>query len=773
MRIPYWLGIGMLTAQFASATEPFVERVWPPVLQRGQTKRIEFTGQGLGQTSGLWTSVPGVEIHGRPIASESDGQISLDITLPADAPLGLYGLRLATPNGLSNPHLFLIDELPVTVSQPVAAPVVMITSLPVALAATVRAAHVDRYGVEVTSGQKLTFEVIGNRLGKNFDPVVTIRDSQGKFIARGDNSVGLMFDCRFAHTFPTAGRYVVEVTDARYAGEPDWTYVLRIGEFPAVWTVVPAAANPQARGAGGLINQELRIASTKPATWVPIALTDRPIFVEQEPNDAPEQATTAASPLALSGMLCGVLREPGEEDWFQFPLAKGQTLRVRSLTQAIGSAADLELILYEPTNEPIDREVARNDETSVSDGRNTNFVQDANLTFGARTDGLHRLLVRDLTEAGSAAHTYVIEISENLPELRLAAEISALTVPRGTWQPLPLKITRTSFQGPIELELRGAPVGVSLEPNVIPAEATEFVGRLTASVDVLETIATLQIIGRATVTENGQERTVECLTTTHPLIDRQLMNKDRILYALRVDQRDLPHSLTDRIALQITPAAPFDFQLTDEKLDLPKYQTADLKLTTSRTAGFDGPITFSALGGQLGDEREERVQVYFRAPPATVGQAEIIGTFANRILTNYQQSRVDVTAVAEQNGRTVRLTRTLRLDIHPAFQPQFEPAQIEITPGAVALATVQARRVPTFEGEIQLTGQNLPSGIAVKDSIMLSAGQTEQMVEIAVKPELPPGRYELRYEAAGYVGKFQELVRSPVLVVNVKKPENK
>lgn len=759
LRVPLILSV-LWAARAATAAEPFIERLWPPVMQRGQTARIEFSGSDLQQTFGLWTSIPGVDLTIKPADVAAADRVALDVTVPPNAPLGLYGLRLATPSGLSNVHLFLVDELPVVVASTDAAKSI---SLPACVVATVRKSQVDRYPFEVAAGQSLTFEVIGNRFGKNFDPVVTIRDIQGKFVARCDNSIGLMFDCRFAHKFAAAGRYFIDVADARYAGEPDWSYVLRVGEFPETRTVNPGAANSPANGEGRWEFRELRDAPNKLATWVPIALTKSPIVVEQEPNDSFDDATTAGSPLSLSGALCGVLDRPGDEDWFQFPLAKGQSLRVRSLTQAIGSAADLEVVLYEPSNEPAGREVTRNDETSVNDGRNTNFVQDANLTFGARADGLHRLLVRDLTGAGSASHTYVIEIGENLPEFKLAAEISALVVPRGTWQPLPIKITRNGYAGPIELELRGAPDGVTFDKPTIPADATEFVAKVMVANDAVEQLGTLQLIGRVAV----NDREIEAVAATHPLIDRQLMNKDRIIYALRVDQRELPFSLTNRLALQITPPAPFDLLLADDKLDLPKYQTADLSLMMARAPGFESPIAFSVQGGQLGDEREERVQVYFRAPAATKDQLSVVGTFANRILTQYQQHRVDVTAAAEHDGRTVRLTRTFRIDIHPAFQPVFEPAQIEMTPGAKTSVMLLTKRVPTFNGEVQLTGTP-PNGFTVPASLTLAPGQAEQPIEIAVQPNQPPGRYELRYEAAAYVGKFQELVRGPVLVVNVK-----
>src|SRR4051812_18637504 len=93
-------GIAVFAAGQSGFAEPFVERVWPPVLQRGQTTRVELSGTELERPLGIWTSVPGVAVQGIPTDMSTEDTVSLDIAVPAHAPLGLYGLRLATANGL-------------------------------------------------------------------------------------------------------------------------------------------------------------------------------------------------------------------------------------------------------------------------------------------------------------------------------------------------------------------------------------------------------------------------------------------------------------------------------------------------------------------------------------------------------------------------------------------------------------------------------------------------------------------------------------------------
>ena len=94
--------------------QAFVEQLSPSVLQRGATNRIEVLGSDTADAVGLWSSLPANVFRARPVAVSGSKTATFEVELTAQAPLGLYGLRLATRSGLSNVHLFLVDELPVT-----------------------------------------------------------------------------------------------------------------------------------------------------------------------------------------------------------------------------------------------------------------------------------------------------------------------------------------------------------------------------------------------------------------------------------------------------------------------------------------------------------------------------------------------------------------------------------------------------------------------------------------------------------------------------------
>ena len=758
--------------------QAFVEHLSPPVLQRGAVSRLEVFGTETSDAVGLWSSLPKDVLKVRSSGPGAAARASVEVELAPAAPLGLYGLRLATRSGLSNVHLFLVDELPVSVRPPdLAAEASHPVTLPVCITAPCRPATVDRYAISVQAGQQVSFEVIGNRFGKDYDPLIQIRNAAGRMLGQCDNSVGLFFDCRFAHTFAMAGTYTVEVRDARFEGHPTWHYVLRMGDFPEARMAVPSAIKPgeatalnfpqipgwkfpvtlPADRAFGNFFQEVRTSPTSVATWIPLTATDLIPQLEAEPNDKPEAATLVKVPATLNG----VLGQRGDNDWFSFELTQGQKLSFHGITRSLGSAADLELILYDADN----REVRRVDDVDLVAGSFSVELDEGSFSFNVGKPGLHRLQVRDIARDGGSEFAYRVEVRPGGPQIQLVAETADLTIPQGTWQPLCLKVFRTDYAGEIQLELVGAPAGMTLEPKVIPADATEYVGRLLASSATPEGLSTLQVTGSATVAGGPP---LKAVAITSPLVDKIRRNSDLQIYDLRDDQRLLPPSLTNQFPVLVTPSSPFQIELNEPLIQLTRFQTAEFSIVTTRSPGFDAPLRFNVKGGQIGDEAEERNQIYARFTPATAEQLKASGTFYNRILTNLNKHRVDLTATADVHGRRINITRTFTLNVRSAFQPTYEPAQPTVAPGGTFRFKILANRVPTFKGPLTFTlGPH--SGFKFPETVELPQGQPFVEVDLKVNPDLNPGRHELRIQVAGFVNKYEESINLPNLQIEVKK----
>lgn len=305
----------------------------------------------------------------------------------------------------------------------------------------------------------VTFEVVGSRLGQDFDPVVVIKDVRGRRVAERDNDVGLIFDCRFAQTFDRAGRYTIEVCDSRFRGSEHIAYVLHVGRFPegrvafpltiraggALELEIPGAdrftqrvAIPRETAAESFF-QELRRTGDQASGWVPIQVSPYSNTLEQEPNDVPAKATLTPIPQVLHGAIATT----GDRDTFALDLAAGQRLTAHVECRPLGSPADLDISLLGPDGKTVNRL-----DTS-SDGEATFEIQ-------ARAKGRHVIMVRSLTEEGGPEYVYRIVIALREPSVRLIADASGLAIPRRSHQPLPLSLIRTDFSGPVMLELRGA-----------------------------------------------------------------------------------------------------------------------------------------------------------------------------------------------------------------------------------------------------------------------------------------------------------------------------
>lgn len=760
----------LLTLPGVGWGQAFIEHLSPPVVRRGTTSRMEVLGTETANPVGIWTSLPSGAFSARIASDSTPVQTRFEINISANAPLGVYGLRLATVSGLSNVHLFLVDELPVVIRDPqLPADAVVEVSLPASVTASCRPATIDRYSITVAKDQRVAFEVVGNRLGKNYDPLVRIRNAKGKVVAEHDNSVGLLFDCRFAHRFADAGTYTVEVRDARYEGDPTWHYVLRMGDFPEARVAVPSSVVigtsttlnfPQIKDwqlpitlppttRRGDAFHEIRQSPTGAATWIPLNATDLPPSVEVEPNDSKESAQTVSVP----GSINGHFHNPADSDWYAFDLQKDQKLVFQGVARTIGSAADLELILFDADG----REVRRVDDTDLEEG---------NFSFNVGKPGIHRLQVRELSRDGGPEFAYRIDVRTGGPQILLQADATDLTVPQGSYQVLPIKVTRTEYNGEIQLELRGAPQGLRIEPAIIPAGATEFVGHVIADAATPEGIYTLEVAGTGNL-DSGSK--IQAIARTRPLIDRQLKNVDLIPYALREDQRLLPPSLQEQVALMVVPPVPFTAEVPESLLTLTRFQTADFPIVTTRQPGFASPITFTVKGGQIGDEKEERNQVYARFIPGTPERLTATGTFFNRINTQLLKYRVDLTASAMVGDRRVNLVRAFTLDVRSAFKPTYEPELPTAIPGGTARVKIVANRVPTYDGAVSFTiGPQF--GFAFPSTVEIPAGQPFVEFDVKVDPKLNPGRHGIRIEAAGFVGKYEESFNLPNLQIEVQKP---
>src|SRR6185295_15499531 len=91
----------------------FVAHVTPPAVARGRTTRLTFHGANLAKPLDLWTGLPAGKVKATPVEGGTPKAISFDVQVAADTPVGIHGVRVATVDGLSNLHLFYVEDLPI------------------------------------------------------------------------------------------------------------------------------------------------------------------------------------------------------------------------------------------------------------------------------------------------------------------------------------------------------------------------------------------------------------------------------------------------------------------------------------------------------------------------------------------------------------------------------------------------------------------------------------------------------------------------------------
>jgi hypothetical protein len=771
-----------LQLAYGSSTSNVVESIAPPVVERGKTTRVTFVGHDLAPGLDIWHSLPKGALTAKPVTSEPR-KLVFDITASADAPVGVCGLRLATRDGLTNAVLFHVEDLPVKGNVANDKPVSL--ALPACVWGTFLEGNVDRYTITVAAGERVSFEAIANRLGKDADPLITIRDSAGKFVTERDNDPGLYFDFRFEHSFSRAGTYTLEVRDARLRASEHHHYILRVGKFPPERVAVPAAIVDASKLPGQFFTNTKR-PGDQGSAWVPVGTAEGQIAVAREFNEARDnalsQATSGptqlafmwsplrvnlfqtldrslttghlqATPVSVPGVLCGTLRTPNQRVAFAFKLDKGQRIFVKGEAKALNSPADIEVMLTDHTG----RELRR-----ASEPPNGGEVA---FDFTAGTPGEYGLVVRDVLNDGSDSHAFRLTVrSDPFPPV-LTAEVEGLTVPQGSYQAVPILVTRTGTTGPIKLSLLGAPAGLKLTPAEIPETANAVVCRLSADGHTPPGVHTVQIAA-----ECGAEKPEKVLVRTRPLIDKKLQNVDLIPIAMREDQARLPPALTDRFAVQITPPSPFTFELPEQLVTLTRFQSAPIPVVTTRVAGFDGPITFLAVGGQLADKNEGRTRVYADFPQATAKELNVSGMIVSKILSNIGKTRIDVTATGTHQGRRVSLTRTFDLDLITAFRFPQENAKASLLPGESTTVKLTLTRYKTFEGPITL--QLYPAqGLEFPESVTIPKGQNSVEFPLKATLDAQPRKQNMNVMATGEVGGFEEELRGSGVEIEIKKVE--
>ncbi len=381
-------------------TPPTLNLVSPVGIARGTTVEMTMEGLNLARASAIYFSEPGVkgtvlrvkELPDLPdIRLGSNGtpstvdlgplpprnQVTVEVEVSADAPVGPVAFRLLTPLGTSPEGRFLIepyygetgDREPDDTSENAVE-----TYLPAILTGTIsKPGDVDYFKVEVKSPITLSFENGAAEIGSTLQPVVSIFGTEDNVIAEygagGGNDERL-----FAHRFDKPGTYYIRVADFEQSGRASHFYRIKVGTFPLATGAYPlgvergkkrsiafrgyhlSASDLEVNGKSTGEDEDLAVIRPAGAfNKIALAIGDDVEVDAAGTNTSVESAQALSVPVTVNGRL----GEPGKQQFYRFHAKKGEKVEIDVNARRLGSKLDSVLDVLDSKGKPVERATIR------------------------------------------------------------------------------------------------------------------------------------------------------------------------------------------------------------------------------------------------------------------------------------------------------------------------------------------------------------------------------------------------------------------------------
>jgi hypothetical protein len=435
-------------------------------LQSGTATTIAIDGSDLLPGPRLVLAVPVTKQTVRSGATAQHAEF--DVELPADAPPGIYNLRVANASGISNAVLIGVDslgQLPVTPR---------LSTLPAAISGTIGGGQTVQTSFDLKKGQQIAIEVESRRLGGALDPVINLLDPRKLPVAWAEATTALGGDARLTYKVPADGRYTVQLRDSIYqAGSPghfrlkigDWHYAdmayppaIRRGAKQRVefsGTNLPADAQIEvAMPADGLDQPAPFTADARFAGFRPrLIASDDEQVLKSPPTDGSMQQVSA--PVGINGRL----EKPHGEDRYLVKVSPGMKLRIEVTASRIGSPLDGVLFVRDEKG----KQLATSDDQPDTVDPGLDFTVPDGITAIV-------LALKDVAGRGGPDFVYHIGVARlDRPDFSLSVAQDRNMIPADGIGLLRVSVNRRGYDGPIKLAFNGLPSGIKPMADEIPA----------------------------------------------------------------------------------------------------------------------------------------------------------------------------------------------------------------------------------------------------------------------------------------------------------------
>ncbi len=732
----YLCALCALCGESVFAASPSLANVEPHGGQRGTEVVLTFSGSRLKDAQEVLVYYPGIAVKGLQVVD--DRKVKVTVAVAPDCRLGEHLFRLRTATGVSDARTFWVGALPTADDKEPNSE--FDTPQPIPLNSTVNGTiggeDVDYFVVECKKGQRLSVEVEGMRLGVSyFDPFVAILNEKRFEIASSDDAPTVGRDCGCSVKIPADGKYTVQIRESAYTGSG--AYRLHVGTFPRPTAVIPAGGRPNEEvelrficDPMGELRQKVKLPpaadplyrahcetpdGVHPAGFK-LRVVDVPGVVESGSNAAPDKATAGPCP----GAFHGVASKNGETDYFKFTAKKGEAYDVRCYARQLGS--------------PLDSVVAvTNDKGGQLAANDDSGGPDSGFRLSIPADGTYLLTVRDHLNKGGPDYFYRLEVTQAESDIAAALQrqdgnnptvqrLQSVVVPKGNRYAALVNVTRTDargeIKGPLAIAFDALPPGVAVtaEPVEPGMTAVPVVFEATEAAAVGGLLAPMRA------------------KPTDPAVKVPARTLQPVFYCLGPNNTGYHRHDTDRIAVAVADAVPFEIEVVEPKVPLVQNGSYSLKVVAKRKPGFTKPITVTPVWTPPG------IGI---ATSATIPEGGTETTLAMNATGN-APVRAWRTAVLGQSdageGPVYASSRLFKIEVAPPFV-QFALERAMVEQGGKTTLYGKVTVAAPFDGKAKVKLLGLPNKVTAND-LELTKDATDLTFEVAADKTSPAGKHQ-------------------------------
>ena len=719
----------VLFAAGSRTTPPTLNTVTPLGIARGTTVEMAFEGLNLARASAIYFSergvtgrilrvkelpdLPDVRLGSNGTPSTIDvgplpprNQVTVEVTVAADADIGPVSFRLLTPLGTSPEGRFLIEpyygEAPD--QEPNDTPdSAFETFLPAVLTGAIsRPGDVDFFKIRVRAGQEISFYNGAMLIGSTLQPVVAILDSDLNTVCEFGAGGG-RDQVRFGHRFEHAGTYYIRIADFQHSGRATHVYRIVAGEFPLVagaWPLGTAKGSPAELVLRGWHIPAKVSIDGRPPVNSEASLTFRPAHAFNQLRvalgDEPEmQSQGGAIPVPVT--VNGRIAAKGAENRYRFHARKGEELVLEVNARRLGSDLDSFVEVLDSAGEPIERAVVRP-------------VWETNLALrdhGSTDRGL-RIASWNALQAGD--YVMVGEEVIRVEALPLTPDADTIFESAGG-QRLAFFDTSTethAIDSAVD-KVQILPPGTKLSPNGLPVAHLYYRnddGGPGYGVDSLV---------HFTAPADGEYIAA--------IRDSQGLGGENYAYRLTVRR----------------PRPDFRLTMNPRNPNVPAGGSIPLTVTAQRLDGFDGPIAMTVTDLPAG----------LHATAGIIHPGQITATLT---LSADADANLPQAAPLRVVGKAGAIERTanpedrmalIALTPRPDIIMTAETREVTVSPGRTAEITVSIQRQGGFKGRVPVEVRDLPPYVRVLDvglnGVLITEDETRRNFTIEALPMALPG----------------------------------